>query len=359
LPSTGISALDQIIGGKGYPDKSAILIIGPPGIGKEALGYYFMKSGMASGDFCLYATRLPVSEVLHDGKAFGWDDPERKCFWIAREGGDSNLDLRNLAGIHEVLRETLSGSKNRRVRIVLDFASPLLVLYPTDIVYSFLNQILGEIKKHDAVLLATVELGMHNEQAMVSLQTLFDGFLEMRYYGIGLNIVPMLRMGKMRGTTPSTGYFRFGFVNGEITVEPAEGAMRAEKPTGESELLPTVEGETEIDLGQRTDLVTVFNYLVSSFIDDYATSRYPAEKSGWRSRGSIIESTKLSKASFYGALGKYGPLMGELMSRGLVETCFFPGERGRGGEIVKLRIAYEKASVRALVQNSLKGDEGK
>ncbi|MHB8567915.1 MAG: hypothetical protein ACYC7D_14090 [Nitrososphaerales archaeon] len=48
----------------GYPDKSTIIVIDPPGIGKEALGYWFMQAGLAQGALCLYLTRLSLEEVL-------------------------------------------------------------------------------------------------------------------------------------------------------------------------------------------------------------------------------------------------------------------------------------------------------
>ena len=38
MVSSGVPALDPLLG-DGYPDKSTILVVGPPGIGKEALGY--------------------------------------------------------------------------------------------------------------------------------------------------------------------------------------------------------------------------------------------------------------------------------------------------------------------------------
>jgi KaiC/GvpD/RAD55 family RecA-like ATPase len=70
LASSGVPALDQILAGEGYPDKSTVLVVGPPGIGKEALGYWFTQSGLSKDDFCLYVTRLSVKEVLQDEKGF-------------------------------------------------------------------------------------------------------------------------------------------------------------------------------------------------------------------------------------------------------------------------------------------------
>ena len=39
--STGIEDLDHILEDKGYPDKSAILLISPPGAGNAPLPTYF------------------------------------------------------------------------------------------------------------------------------------------------------------------------------------------------------------------------------------------------------------------------------------------------------------------------------
>ena len=46
LVDSGIPSLDALLGGKGYPEKSAILVVGPPGIGKEALADWFAQSAL-------------------------------------------------------------------------------------------------------------------------------------------------------------------------------------------------------------------------------------------------------------------------------------------------------------------------
>ncbi len=68
MVSTGVPSLDKLLGSDGYPDRSAILVVGPPGIGKDALGYWLMRSGLVQGDYCPYATHRPVSDVLRDMK---------------------------------------------------------------------------------------------------------------------------------------------------------------------------------------------------------------------------------------------------------------------------------------------------
>jgi hypothetical protein len=103
-----------------------------------------------------------------------------------------------------------------------------------------------------------------------------------------------------------------------------------------------------------TDAGIVFDSLLKSFTNDYAGSRLPVDQSGWRTRGAILEATKLTQPSLYGRDGKYGTALKELLSRGIVEIRVFPGERGRGGEIVKVRIAYDKDLVRRSVDRALR-----
>ncbi len=67
MVSSGVPALDPLLG-DGYPDESTVLVLGPSGVGKEALGYWFTQTGLAEGDFCLYVTRLSVKEVIQDEK---------------------------------------------------------------------------------------------------------------------------------------------------------------------------------------------------------------------------------------------------------------------------------------------------
>jgi len=94
-----------------------------------------------------------------------------------------------------------------------------------------------------------------------------------------------------------------------------------------------------------------FDYLISAFVEDYMRRRIAQEKAGWRSLMRIVNDGKLSKSSMYGFRGRRGQALIELESRGLVEARFFPGERGRGGKIVRLRVAYEKEIIKRLIDN--------
>jgi len=79
LVSTGIQDLDHILEDKGYPDRSAILLISPPGAGIAPLAYLFLKSGLTSDDTVICITFKPINDLLSDMAVFGVnkDSPTR------------------------------------------------------------------------------------------------------------------------------------------------------------------------------------------------------------------------------------------------------------------------------------------
>jgi len=209
LASSGFPSLDKLIGLEGYPDKSAVLVVGPPGIGKEALGYRFAYSGLSQGDFCVYATPLSVRDVTQDIGAFGIDTSQKVPLWFAGSGGQMTYNVNDLSAISFNIKEMLRTSGGRRSRIVVDSFSPFLMLNPPDHIYKFLSQLIAEVKNYDAVLFGTLEEGMHQPEVLAAMQLLFDGVIELRFFEEGLRLMPLMRIKKMRGAPPEAGYYRF------------------------------------------------------------------------------------------------------------------------------------------------------
>ncbi len=185
--------------------------MGAPGVGKEALGYWFTQSGLSQGDFCLYVTRLSTREILKDSKAFGVHYEQRVPFWVAGHGGELKCDVNDLSSLSFNIKDILKKNDPRRFRIVTDIVSTLLMMSPPETIYKYLSQLISEIKQHDAVVLATLEDGMHSPQVITAMQQLFDGVVELRIYEEGLRFIPILRIRKMIGVTPSPGYYNFSF----------------------------------------------------------------------------------------------------------------------------------------------------
>jgi tetratricopeptide (TPR) repeat protein len=93
-----------------------------------------------------------------------------------------------------------------------------------------------------------------------------------------------------------------------------------------------------------------FDFLVSSFKEDYDKLRLPQERAGWRTLMDIVRQGNVSRYSIYGSSGIRGQAISELERAGLIEARAFVGERGRGGKIFKIRICFEKEIVKAYTQ---------
>ena len=209
MASSGVPTLDRLLGGEGYPDRAAVLVVGPPGIAKEVLGYWFTYSGLVKGDFCLYVTRVSVQEVLRDERAFGIDTERNVPLWMAVEGGQITYNVNDLPGLSFKIKEVLKNNSGRKVRIATDVLSPLLMLNSPDTIYRFLSQLFADMKQYDAILLATVEEGMHSPQAMTAMQQVFDGVIELKLYQEGMNLHSLLQVVKMRGVATQPGFYKF------------------------------------------------------------------------------------------------------------------------------------------------------
>lgn len=185
--------------------------MGPPGIGKEALGYWFIHLGLTQNDFCLYNTRLSSKEVLQDSKAFNVDFSQRVPLWFSSSGGQLKFDVNNLSGFSYNIKDALKKNSDRRIRVVSDVLSSLLMLNQPDTIYKFLTQLFENTKEYDSVFLATLEEGMHPPNVLAAMQQLFDGVIELRLFEEGLRVLPLLRIRKMRGVPPQPGYYNFAF----------------------------------------------------------------------------------------------------------------------------------------------------
>jgi len=351
LPSTGVPPLDRLLGGEGFPEKSALLVIGPPGVNKEALGYWFTSEGLRKGEPCLYVTRLSVREVEKDWDSLGVARAARGAVWIARDGGQKKLNVRDLPGLLGQIRAVLEDSSKGQVRIVFDALSSILMLNSLDTTYEFVDNLIAQAKAHNASLLATLEEGMHPAKTQTAMQQAFDGFVEMSLFRTGLKILPLLRIGKMRGANPLQGYYVFSFGAEGMKLEPAYGEDEIGKPQPPPPEIPPA----AVNVGAEARVV--FDYLTKSFVEDYKANKISLEQSGWRTRTVSVKATGVTITALYGEGGRFGPVLKELLSSGLVETRYFLGQRGRGGEVIKMRVAYEKEHVKRIVNDIGRGEE--
>jgi tetratricopeptide (TPR) repeat protein len=95
----------------------------------------------------------------------------------------------------------------------------------------------------------------------------------------------------------------------------------------------------------------IFKSLLDAFVTDHRDRRVFIDKAGWRSMVEIARAAKVPRSSLYGAGGRRGSALSELQRKGLAEMRIFPGERGRGGRIMKIRVSPASLQVQAHLRN--------
>lgn len=108
--------------------------------------------------------------------------------------------------------------------------------------------------------------------------------------------------------------------------------------------------ESWFETGRARD---VFQHLATVFLRDYLSQGLIADRAGWRSLMDLVRDLGIPRSAFYGPGGRDGAVIVELEKRDLVERKIFPEERGRGGAITRIRVAYENPPVRTLVKQAL------
>jgi tetratricopeptide (TPR) repeat protein len=94
----------------------------------------------------------------------------------------------------------------------------------------------------------------------------------------------------------------------------------------------------------------MFEHLVDAFRTDNMNKGLKAEESGWRTRTQVLKSEpQLNKRDLYGSRGQFGRLLKELHDHGMVEVRSEAGKRSRGGQRLKIRVAYDREAVKQYV----------
>jgi predicted ATPase/class 3 adenylate cyclase len=101
------------------------------------------------------------------------------------------------------------------------------------------------------------------------------------------------------------------------------------------------------NLSNETSRVT-FDYLVTSFVEDNTVKNTSPQSSGWRTLREIAKNTGVPVSSLYfrAVSGGSDSALSYLLASKMVESKTFKGERGRGGEVTRYRISYDKGEVK-------------
>lgn len=230
--SSGVSGLDDMLGGRGFFRGSSILVTGTAGTGKSILAAHFANAACARGERCVYfAFEESPSQILRNIRSVGLDLEH----WI-RKG---------LLTINAT-RPTTTGLENHLVtmhRIVVDASPSIVVVDPiTNLVSigdkaavkSMLTRLIDFLKMQQITAfftnLSTASLGA--EQTMTEISSLMDVWISVRDVEEGIARRRLLYILKSRGMGHSNQVREFRISDSGVDIFSAQqhegaGAIQA------------------------------------------------------------------------------------------------------------------------------------
>ncbi len=201
--STGVPALDQTLGAKGYFRASTILISGAAGTGKSTLAGQLVAAATRRRERCLYvALEQSQSETVRNMTSVGVDlsTPVAKDllrFYTSRPTAHG-LEL------HLTILHKLVADYRPRV-VVIDAITSLLAVGSVAEVTSMMTRLVDFLKMEQITLCMTalLEAGGKAEVSGVNISSLVDGWLLLRNEETNGERVRTLSVVKVRGMAHS------------------------------------------------------------------------------------------------------------------------------------------------------------
>lgn len=194
---TGIKRLDSLLGG-GIPAGSAVMVYGPPFLGKETLARRYVLASLAAGLPAVYVlTNAATDEVRQDLLAAdpGYqqaEDEHRARFVDTYSRGigaadsfkdatylDGALDLNGISLAVNKAQAAIMG-KHEAHALVVDSVSTLIAYSNAQTAFRFLQTLIGRTRRVGATGLYLMDQGMHTDADVQMFKHLMSGTIELR-----------------------------------------------------------------------------------------------------------------------------------------------------------------------------------
>jgi KaiC/GvpD/RAD55 family RecA-like ATPase len=176
--STGINDLDLIFEG-GYPNPGNVMLIGPTGNEKAGLAFHFAASATKKENVIIISADSRPETIEKKAATMGLDLDKDNVYYIdcysqTLGKGEAEMDERHLSvqgpgALNDIslsLRELITKSAGKKLRVVVFSLSTLVLYNPKDSIIKFLQVIEGRLKSNDATTLYLVEEGVHEKQLL-------------------------------------------------------------------------------------------------------------------------------------------------------------------------------------------------
>ncbi len=235
--STGIPALDEMVGGKGFYRGSTVLVSGAAGTGKTSLSAYLIDAACRRGERCLYFSfEESPGQLIRNMRSIGLDLQE----WVDKGLLKFHSSRPTLQGLemHLVTIHKLIDNFKPKV-VVLDPISSLAEAGNHRDAHMMLIRLIDFLKLRGITGFFTdlTTAGQALEKTDVQISSLVDVWLLIRHIETGVTRTRALYVLKSRGMAHSNELRTFrltdrGFDLGQSMLDPA--AMEIEKLPQES-----------------------------------------------------------------------------------------------------------------------------
>lgn len=229
---------------KGLPNKTSIILHGPPGTGIRVFGQQFLFSGLQLGAHCIYFTsERPSHEIMEDMKFYDWKVEEyvkkKQLFFI--DAYTTKYEKSYSADI-EILKEIVwdVGASNqlrmaltkyleqfqkenvKQIRCVIDSLSSLFRTENPEDVIDLFEIIQMAARKYGGIYFFILDRGVHDEQLVNTLLYLADGIFDFTTRERGSELEHVMRIQKLRNMIFSTKLIPYIISEEGLVVETTE-----------------------------------------------------------------------------------------------------------------------------------------
>lgn len=213
-----------------FPEKYAILLLGPPGVGKFEYCLDLAWHYLTREESVVYITTERSPEEVkeramsmridlgrHEGTSLIFVDA---FSWSVGRKYDAGYTVENPSNLNELnikIKKAVDILSPPR-RLIFDSISPLFLHNPTEAVTKFFQVLVSRTKTDYGSILCTLQDGVHNPRAVNTLIYLVDGLIEMEYEE-GQQLMRKLRIHHLRGVRVDQSWKRFDVTEEGITIQ--------------------------------------------------------------------------------------------------------------------------------------------
>ncbi len=195
--STGIADLDVIMEG-GYPNAGNVILLGPTGSEKEAFAYQFCAAADMKRENVLIVNADATPEAIAEKAAAMGLELEKdsiyfidcysqtlgqkkelastdRCIYVSGPGALNDISI--------ALSDVLKKCAGKRLRVVVQSLSTLVLYNPKESMTKFLQVVEGRLKNADATAIYLGEEGVHDKQTLSLLEHGVDELITLRESG--------------------------------------------------------------------------------------------------------------------------------------------------------------------------------